>query len=394
MKIEYVFFTLFIFQSCDAQQKQQWSKTSEIRTGAAQTEKYLKKIRGKRVGLIVNQTSMVDSVHLVDTLLQLGIDIQKIFAPEHGFRGNASAGATIQNSKDIKTGLPIISLYGKNKKPTKEMLKNIDILLFDIQDVGVRFYTYISTMHLAMQASAEQNIKFFVLDRPNPNGFFVDGPTLDSNFTSFIGMHPIPLVHGCTVGELAKMINGEDWLGNKLKCNLQVVSCENYSHASFYVPEVQPSPNLPNIHSIYFYPTLGLFEGTKISVGRGTQFPFQQIGWPNNPIKKCLFKPISMPGVANSPKFENKNCFGQKFSSQDYGQLRGNLRIDLLITYFKNYSDKEAFFLKSFDLLAGTKKLRIAIQNGISANEIRKSWSSDIETFLIKRGKYLLYPIR
>ncbi|MBT8326989.1 MAG: DUF1343 domain-containing protein, partial [Bacteroidia bacterium] len=248
--------------------------------GSEQVMEYLPVLHGKRVGLVVNQTSTIGETHLVDSLIKLGVNIKKVFAPEHGFRGNHSAGAIIKNGVDVKSGLPVVSLYGSNKKPTAEMLKDIDVVLFDIQDVGVRFYTYISTMHYVMEACGELDKKVVVLDRPNPNGFYIDGPILEKEFSSFIGMHEIPIVHGLTVGELALMLNGEKWLKNGVQCDLKVVSCKNYNHNRMYELPIKPSPNLPNMNSVYLYPYLGLFEGTNVSIGRGTETPFQIVGRP------------------------------------------------------------------------------------------------------------------
>lgn len=392
MKYGYVLLCLLIFQCLLGQEKKTIEILPQVKTGAEQLDKYLPLLKGKKVALIVNQTSLINQTHLVDTLMQLGVQIQKIFAPEHGFRGNASAGAAIHNSVDELTDLPIISLYGKNKKPTSEMLRNIDLLIFDIQDVGVRFYTYISTMHLAMEAAAQNNVEFLILDRPNPNGFFIDGPILDENYKSFVGMHPIPLVHGCTVGELAQMIIGEKWMEISDAFRLKIIRCKNYTHATRFIPKVKPSPNLPNIQSIYYYPTLGLFEGTKISVGRGTDLPFQQIGYPENPIKNCQFFPKSIPGVAIRPKFENETCFGQKFESQDDNEILGRISVGLLIKYYHSFKPQNDFFLKSFDLLAGTDKLRTSIKIGTSEKDIRKSWENGLREYREKRKKYLLYP--
>ncbi|HEY8399691.1 MAG TPA: DUF1343 domain-containing protein, partial [Cytophagaceae bacterium] len=282
----------------------------KIITGAEQLEQYLSLLKNKNVALVVNQTSVVGKTHLVDTLLSLGIKVRKIFSPEHGFRGDADAGERVNNEIDAKTGLPIVSLYGNNKKPNKESLKDVDIVIFDIQDVGVRFFTYISTMHYIMEACAENNKKVLILDRPNPNGHYVDGPVLDLKHKSFVGMHPIPIVHGLTVGELAMMINGEKWLDSGRTCDLQVIKVKNYDHKKRYSLPVKPSPNLPNDLSIQLYPHLCLFEGTTLSVGRGTEFPFQVVGHPNKAYGTFQFTPKSIPGMAKSPLHENKVCYG------------------------------------------------------------------------------------
>ena len=270
-KSELFAFLMIIFVACSSMSEQQKAEEkTRIVLGAEQLDQYVSKLTGKRVALLVNQTSMIGSVHLVDTLQALGVNIQKVFAPEHGFRGDHSAGAIVSNGIDAKSGLPVVSLYGKNKKPTPQMLENIDVVVFDIQDVGVRFYTYISTMHYVMEACAEQNKQLIILDRPNPNGFYVDGPVLEKAYSSFIGMHTIPIVHGLTVGELALMIDGEGWLKNKVECDFNIVPCKNYTHDSLYQLPIKPSPNLPNMNSVYLYPYLGLFEGTNVSIGRGT----------------------------------------------------------------------------------------------------------------------------
>jgi uncharacterized protein YbbC (DUF1343 family) len=308
-----------IFLACKSSGKQVETKQVEqsvaqeskpLVLGAERIDVYLKELKGKRVGLVVNQTSTIMHTHLVDTLKSLGINIKKVFAPEHGFRGDHSAGAVIKNGIDDKTGLPVVSLYGSTKKPSVEMLADIDIMVFDIQDVGVRFYTYISTMHYVMEACAEQGKKVVVLDRPNPNGFYIDGPVLQEAYKSFIGMHPIPLVHGLTVAELAKMINGEKWLKNGVQCSLVVVPCLNYNHQTLYQLPIKPSPNLPNMNSVYLYPYLGLFEGTNVSIGRGTELPFQVVGRPG--FKGSYsFTPKNIPGIADDPKFEGKLCGGE-----------------------------------------------------------------------------------
>ena len=295
----------------------------KIAPGAHQTNLYINELKGKSIALVVNQTSRIGEVHLVDSLLRLGLKIKTIFAPEHGFRGDHSAGAHVASGKDKKTGLPIISLYGNHKKPTSTDLKEIDYVVFDIQDVGTRFYTYLSTMHYVMESCAEENIPFMVLDRPNPNGFYVDGPILDPKFKSFVGMHPIPIVHGMTLGELAKMINGAGWLNNKVQTQLKVIAVENYHHNRIYTLPVKPSPNLPTKASIYLYPSLCLFEGTDVSVGRGTDKPFECFGRPGLEGRKYTFTPKSIPGVAANPPHKGVECsgalltsFGGKLSSQ------------------------------------------------------------------------------
>lgn len=360
-----------------------------LRTGAERTETYLNLLKDKKVGLVVNQTAVVGSTHLVDTLLSRGVAITKIFAPEHGFRGTADAGETVKNGTDIKTGLQIISLYGKNKKPSPDQIADIDILVFDIQDVGVRFYTYISTMHYVMEAAAENGKQVIVLDRPNPNGQYIDGPVLDKKFTSFVGMHPIPLVHGLTVGELANMINGEGWLKNGLKCNLKVIPSDNYVHSMSYSLPVKPSPNLPNDQSIELYPSLGLFEGTNISMGRGTDFPFQVIGYPDSRFGTFTFSPRSTEGAKNPP-YEGKTCYGIDLRNEKGEQ---GFTLKYLIDFYSIAPDKASYFLKSdfINLLAGTDQLKKQIESGMTEKEIRKSWEPDLEKYREMRKKYLLY---
>lgn len=368
----------------------------DIEVGAERVHQYLHLLENQSVGIVCNQTSFVDDAHLVDTLLAHGIDIKTIFAPEHGFRGKASAGAHVKDGIDAKSGLPITSLYGSNKKPTAAQLEEIDILIFDIQDVGARFYTYISTMHYCMEAAAENNVKMIVLDRPNPNGFYVDGPVLQLEFKSFVGMHPIPVVHGLTVGELAQMINGEGWLEGKTKCRLTVVPCKSYSHLDLYTLPIAPSPNLPNMTSIYLYPSLCFFEGTQISVGRGTDLPFQVIGHPDYNLGSYAFTPRSIPGVSDNPKHKDKECNGH--SVEQFGSFYfttvGKLHLDWLEGMYKDYPDKDKFFTgKNFiDKLAGTDELRQQLVSGESLQIVRAKWQLEIEAYKNQRKRYLLYP--
>ncbi|AKD05910.1 hypothetical protein PKOR_22210 [Pontibacter korlensis] len=359
-----------------------------LKTGAEQLELYLPKLQGKRVGLIVNQTSTIGQTHLVDTLLSRGVEIKTIFAPEHGFRGEADAGAHIKDGNDPKTGLPIISLYGKNKKPLPEQVKDLDVLLFDIQDVGTRFYTYISTMHYAMEAAAENRKEVVVLDRPNPNGHYVDGPVLEQDQVSFVGMHPIPIVHGLTVGELAKMINGEKWLEGKHQANLTVIPMANYNHNMAYELPVRPSPNLPNAQSIALYPSLCLFEGTNVSVGRGTPTPFQIIGSPYYQIKEFSFTPVSTPG-ATDPPHKGVTCYGMDLTDPADAQP---FTLSFLLEMYKNSTQKDKFFNNFFERLAGTTKLREQIKAGKTEVEIRASWEPALSNYKTLRKQYLLYP--
>jgi uncharacterized protein YbbC (DUF1343 family) len=399
-----IVFLMAIFVSCKSssnlvaesvtEAKKESAQSHPIQLGAERMDQYLSQLQGKRVALVVNQTSVIGKTHLVDTLLQLGVDIKKVFAPEHGFRGNHSAGAIIKDGKDLKTSLDVVSLYGKNKKPSAEMLADVDVVLFDIQDVGVRFYTYISTMHYVMEACAELGKNVVVLDRPNPNGYYIDGPILEPEYKSFIGMHAIPIVHGLTVGELAQMINGEKWLKNEVICDLRIVSCLNYTHDSLYHLPVRPSPNLPNMNSVYLYPYLGLFEGTNVSIGRGTDFPFQVIGRPGS-VGAFSFTPRSIPGVSDNPKHLGKECVGETipdFLSDDIlSQNTLNLTW-LILMYENNRAEDGEYFKDFFYKLAGNKELRIKIEAGMSDADIRKTWQPGLDKYKVKRKKYLLYP--
>ena len=359
-----------------------------LKTGAEQLELYLPQLKGKRVGLVVNQTSVVGQTHLVDTLLSRGVDVVTIFAPEHGFRGEADAGAYVKDAKDIRTGLPIISLYGKNKKPSAEQVKNLDVLVFDIQDVGARFYTYISTMHYVMEAAAENKKPVLVLDRPNPNGHYVDGPVLEKEQQSFVGMHPIPIVHGLTVGELAEMINGERWLEGQRQADLTVVPVANYTHNTAYILPVKPSPNLPNQQAIVLYPSLCLFEGTNVSVGRGTPAPFQVIGSPYYTDKTFKFVPESTAGATNPPH-KGQACYGMDLTNPADAQP---FTLAYLLEMYRNSTQKDQFFNNFFEKLAGTTKLREQIKAGKTEAEIRASWEPALTNYKNLREQYLLYP--
>ena len=367
----------------------------KITPASERPELYLPLLKNKRVALVINHSSLVKKKHLVDTLLKRGVKVQKIFAPEHGFRGKADAGAHVKNSRDTKTGLPIISLYGTHKKPTKRDLEGIDLILFDIQDVGVRFYTYLSTLHYIMEAGAEQHIPVIILDRPNPNGNYIDGPVLQKKYRSFVGLHPVPVVYGMTIGEYAKMINGEKWLKSGVKVKLKVIPLTNYTHRSFYSLPVKPSPNLPNDRAIALYPSLAFFEGTVISAGRGTKKPFQFYGAPKYKVKKFSFIPKSRPG-ANYPKFKGRKCYGVDLSKVNIQKIRAKQKLNLsyLQDAYGNYPDKKKFFLKNrfMDKLAGSDQLRLQIASGASEKTIRKSWEKDLEEFRHIRKKYLLYP--
>ncbi len=358
------------------------------------TTEYIPLLQNKRIAVIANVTSCINKTSLVDSLKNLGIDIKLIFCPEHGFRGNADAGVKVSSSVDEKTGIPIISLYGKHKKPTKEDLKNIDIVLYDIQDIGVRFYTYISTMSLCMEACAENNKQFIVLDRPNPNGNYIDGPVLETKYKSFLGMHKVPLVYGMTCGEYAKMVNGEMWLANKVKCNLTVIPLKNYDRKKEYDLSIYPSPNIKNHLAINLYPTLGLFEGTIISLGRGTSEPFNQIG---NPKLAKEFNYSFTPAATSlnkSPKYKDTTCFGQNFNAEKEKYINENkIQLSILIDFYKASAKEKAlpFFDNNFNFHAGNKTLQTQITEGKSEEEIRKSWQSAITNFKQIRKKYLLY---
>ena len=355
--------------------------------GAEQSKVYLSLLKKKNVGLVVNQTSRVGDKHLLDFLIEHKIKVTKIFSPEHGIRGDADAGEKVDNTKDHKTGLPIVSLYGENKKPKKEQLTGIEVIVFDMQDVGARFYTYLSTLHYIMEACAENKIKLIVLDRPNPNGDYVDGPVLEPKYKSFVGMHPIPIVHGMTLGELAIMINGEKWLKDSLKCDLKVISCQNYDHTTSFSPPIKPSPNLPNLLSIRLYPTLCLFEGTIVSVGRGTSLPFQIVGVPDSVGTGFAFTPKSIHGMAKKPLYEGKRCVGEQLDSTIF---RKNIQLELIIKYYEQ-NKHEIYFNSFFNKLAGNASLQEDIKKGIKADEIRKTWQNDLIAFKAKRKKYLLY---
>jgi uncharacterized protein YbbC (DUF1343 family) len=365
---------------------------NDVIPAAERTEAYFPFLEGKRVALVANQTSLVGKVHLADTLVSAGIRLNRIFSPEHGFRGNASAGQEVADSTDQKTGLPVVSLYGSQKKPLPGDLADVDVVIFDIQDAGVRFYTYISTMHYVMEACAENNKPLIVLDRPDPNGNYVDGPVLEDKFASFVGMDPVPVVYGMTIGEYALMINGEGWLNSGKRCELTVIPCLNYNHRTVYAPPVPPSPNLPNLQSIRLYPSLALFEGTNVSVGRGTSFPFQVFGSPGITTGNFTFTPESRPGAALHPPYEDAVCRGKDL--RRYSPPGGNwdsLNLSWLIWAYKHTTDREAFFNAYFSKLAGTEKLQKQIENGIPEADIRASWQPGLEKFLGIRHRYLLY---
>ncbi|MFH4965140.1 DUF1343 domain-containing protein [Gaetbulibacter sp. M235] len=363
--------------------------------GANQTDAYLPFLKGKRVGIVANQTSVIfksknEYTHLVDSLLALKVDIKTVFAPEHGFRGIADAGEHVNDSVDAKTGIPILSLHGDNRKPKPEQLKNIDVMIFDIQDVGVRFYTYISSLHYVMEACAEAKIPLLVLDRPNPNGQYVDGPTLEVENKSFLGMHPIPLVHGMTIAEYAQMINGEKWLKNGIQCDLKIIPVKNYTHQTEYSLPIKPSPNLPNDQAINLYPSMGLFEGTNINAGRGTEFQFQRYGAPflNKDVLNFSYTPIESPG-AKDPKHKDKLCYGEDLSKEPHIK---SVSVKWVIKAYENANDKSLVFnQKNFTKHAGTSKLQQQIEAGLSETDIKATWKEGIEAFKKTRANYLIY---
>jgi len=364
--------------------------SQNVHPGADRIEKILPLIYRKRVGLVVNQTSVLSSgIHLLDTLISREVDVIKIFAPEHGFRGDADAGEKIINGKDRKTGLPVISLYGKNYKPTSLQMKDVDVLIFDIQDVGTRFYTYISTMHYVMEACAENNKQCIILDRPNPNDY-IDGPVLDMEYKSFVGMHPIPVVHGLTIGELAQMINSEGWLKGSKICDLTVIPVTGWQHGQAYTLPIRPSPNLPNMQSVKLYPSLCFFEATNVSIGRGTDYPFQVLGAPNSKYGEFSFIPKPKEGAKN-PLNLNRKCYGEDL--RDY-KPNGSVELRFLIDFYKKSGQGTAFFSRArfMDLLSGTNKLREQILDGYSEEVIRSSWEKDLIVYKTIRKKYLLYP--
>lgn len=365
-----------------------------IKVGAERLDAYWPFIQAGRGGLVVNHTSRVGDQHLVDVLKNRGVDIGKIFAPEHGFRGTADAGEKIRDGLDPETGIPVVSLYGQKRKPTPEDLADLDWLIFDVQDVGARFYTFISSMHYVMEACAENDKPLIILDRPNPNGHYVDGPIRQEGYQSFVGMHPVPVVHGMTIGEYAQMVNGEGWLANGVRCDLKVIRCDNYAHQSSYTLPVNPSPNLPNMRSIYLYPSLCFFEGTQLSVGRGTNKQFQVLGHPDLKIGEYSFTPQPNPG-AKYPKLQGKECRGYDLTILSEEEIRAKARIDIsyLIQMYNAFPNKSDFFLENkwIDQLAGGPDLREQILAGQSEEEIRRSWESGLTVFNGIREKYLLY---
>ncbi len=395
MKTRTLFFILFLFSGfvCHAQNKRPvLTNFHQIVTGDEQTSLYFPLLQGKHVAVVANQSAIIGKTNLVDTLLAKDIKVIRIFSPEHGFRGNKSAGAHINDGVDTETGLPIVSLYGKHRKPTPDDLRGVDVVVFDLQDVGVRFYTYISTMTLVMEACAENHIPVILLDRPNPNGFYVDGPVRKPGFQSFVGMHPVPVVYGMTIGEYARMVNGEHWLKNGITCHLTVIPLKKYHRNMLVKLPVKPSPNLPDWEAIYLYPSLCFFEGTVVSVGRGTSKPFQIYGHPK--MKGSYsFLPVSTPGASLHPKFENQTCRGTDLSAFAKNAFRkpGRIYLKWLLDAYHQIGENGHFFNHYFDTLAGTDILRKQIEAGMTEGQIRKSWQKDLKAFKKIRKKYLLY---
>jgi len=364
----------------------------EITISAANVDAYIPLLKQKKVGIVAHQASVISSVkktiHLVDLLRKKNISIQKVFAPEHGFRGTADAGEKVGNRVDSKTQLPIISLYGKNRKPNKKQLKGIEVMVFDLQDVGVRFYTYLSTLHYVMEACAENNIPLIVLDRPNPNAHYIDGPVLNLEHKSFVGMHPVPIVYGMTIGEYAQMINGEKWLTNSIKCDLTVIPLKNYTHQTTYELTVRPSPNLPNKQSIALYPSLCLLEPTKVSIGRGTDLQFQVYGHPGFPKTDFSYVPKSNFGSKN-PKHKGQICYGENLTTVN---PPSKIELKWLLNAYSNFSEKDSFFLKGFERISGVSNLKKQLIEGANEKTIRDSWTDGLNEFKKIRTKYLLYP--
>lgn len=383
------------FSSCYSQKESTlvFKTSSDLQVGAERMEEYLPLILGKTIAVVANHTSMIKQTHLVDSLVSLRVKIKCVFAPEHGFRGNFSYGQHIASQVDEGTGLFIVSLYGKNMKPTQQALKDVDVVLFDIQDVGARFFTYISTLQKVMEACAEQNKTLIVLDRPNPNGFYIDGPVLEKSHTSFVGMNQVPVVYGLTMGEYALMLNGERWLANQVQCQLSVIKIKNYDHNDLYQLPIRPSPNLPDMTAVYLYPSLCFFEGTRVSIGRGTDKPFKMIGYPGFRDGDVQFTPKSLPGIADHPVYEDTLCNG--LDVEEFGKLYALNFKSIYLFWLKEmhdtYPDKAKFFNSFFEKLAGNDQLRKQISDGKSEADIRKSWQNDLNKYKIIRKKYLLY---
>lgn len=379
--IHIVLFIIFASNSCVAQQS--------ILPGAYQIEEYLPDLKNKNVAVVANHTSLINQTHLVDSLLARELKLVKIFTPEHGFRGKADAGELVDNEQDAKTGLPVISLYGSNKKPKPEDLKSVDIVIFDLQDVGVRFYTYISSLFYVMEACAENNIPLIVLDRPNPNADYIAGPVIDDELKSFVGIIPIPIVYGLTIGELSRMINGEGWLKNGIKCNLKVIQIKNWNHQSKYELPVKPSPNLPNYQSVRLYPSLCIFEGSNMSIGRGTEFPFQVIGYPDQNLGDFAFTPRAIKGMSMNPKHKNKTCYGLDLRNEPAPIFT----LKWFFEFYEKSADKKAFLERPewIEMLIGDTEFIEKVEQGWTETEILNSWKEELTKFAEKRKIYLLY---
>ncbi len=376
------------FMSCQSQH----SAEKDIVPAAGRMGEYLPRLQDQRIAVVANHTSRVDGVHLVDTLLARGVEIAKIFSPEHGFRGTGEAGEHIASYTDSLTGLPVVSLYGRSKKPDLSDLEDVELVVFDIQDVGVRFYTYISTMHYVMEACAQTNTRFLVLDRPNPNGFYVDGPVLDTQYQSFVGMHPIPLVHGMTIAELGRMINEQGWLKGGLRCNYDWVPCKNYTHDSLYRLPVPPSPNLPNMRSVYLYPSLGLLEGTVMNVGRGTETPFQVFGHPEMRSEGFTYTPRAIEGASTNPKYKGQVCRGINLRDYPLDSLTRHPRVRLKwLQQAMQLMPERDIFLPFFKNLSGNQELLKQLRSGVPLEQIRQSWQPQMKDFMQMRSKYLIY---
>ena len=394
-----LFTFLFVLVSCSGTHStnnvNDFTSELQIIPGAWQTELYFPLLENKRIALVGNHSSLIGDVHLADALIHAGFNLKKVFSPEHGFRGEAAHGEYVQSGIDEQTGLPVISLYGSNRRPSPSDLENIDLIIFDIQDVGTRFYTYISTMSYVMEEAARMDIPMLILDRPNPNGHFIDGPIREEKHKSFVGLHPIPIVHGMTVAEYAQMVNGEGWLGEGLKCQLHIVKVRNYGRGMYYQLPLAPSPNLPNMTSIMLYPSICLFEGTEISLGRGTDYPFQIFGHPDLPADVFPFQFTPMPRrAAPAPPQEGKLCNGIDLRTDNPADLMTISKIDLepLLKAYHHFPNKENFFNNFFDRLAGTSLLKEQIKEGKTEDQIRASWQQDVDYFRQMRKPYLLYP--
>lgn len=392
--VSYILLVFLLTNGCQSEAKDRY----RIVSGAESTDEYFPLLKGKKIAVVANHTAVLGHNHLVDSLKNSGFNIKCVFAPEHGFRGESGNGDKVSGGKDPKTGIQIISLYGKHIKPTAKDLEGVKVVVFDIQDVGVRFYTYISTLQYVMEACAELKIQLIVLDRPNPNGFYVDGPVLKKEFSSFVGMQPIPIVYGMTIGEYAMMLNGEGWLSKKIKCNLKVVSLINYDHNTKAIVRIPPSPNLPDMDAIYLYPSICLLEGTHVSLGRGTGKPFRLIGFPgykiddSDDIKDTTFTPKDLKGIATNPPYEDTLCNGVDLSGKGY-IVKSYPGIDLtvLMKMYNSFPDKTKFFNNFFNKLAGNSELQEQIKNNMSPEEIKLSWKKDLDAFKVIRKKYLLY---